>query len=89
MPGRAGPGGGAPAKADVIETAGWVLDLGPEGGVKGGEVVAERTPEVGAACAASFTGRYLVPLLKGRGEVRAEAAEECSTLISSLNALFR
>ena len=61
---------------DVIKTADWVLDLGPEGGVKGGEIVAEGTPEVVAAEPRSFTGRYLAGLLKGRGgQVRAEAAE--------------
>ncbi|WP_419808841.1 excinuclease ABC subunit UvrA [Sphingomonas sp.] len=60
---------------DVIKTADWVLDLGPEGGVKGGEIVAEGTPEVVAAASRSFTGRYLAPLLRGRGDVRAEAAE--------------
>ncbi|HEU0045871.1 excinuclease ABC subunit UvrA [Sphingomonas sp.] len=60
---------------DVIKTADWVLDLGPEGGVKGGEVVAEGTPEAVAAEPRSFTGRYLAPLLRGRGDVRAEAAE--------------
>ena len=60
---------------DVIKTADWVLDLGPEGGVKGGEIVAEGTPEAVAAEPRSFTGRYLAPLLRGRGEVRAEAAE--------------
>ena len=49
---------------DVIKTADWVLDLGPEGGVKGGEIVAEGTPEVVAQVAGSFTGRYLAPLLK-------------------------
>ena len=48
---------------DVIKTADWVLDLGPEGGVKGGEIVAEGTPEVVAKVAGSFTGRYLAPLL--------------------------
>ena len=48
---------------DVIKTADWVLDLGPEGGVKGGEIVAEGTPEAVAAEARSFTGRYLRPLL--------------------------
>ncbi|WP_425230695.1 excinuclease ABC subunit UvrA [Sphingomonas sp.] len=60
---------------DVIKTADWVLDLGPEGGVKGGEIVAEGTPEVVAAAPGSFTGRYLAPLLRGRGAERAEAAE--------------
>ena len=48
---------------DVIKTADWVLDLGPEGGVKGGEVVAEGTPEAVAREARSFTGRYLAPML--------------------------
>ena len=60
---------------DVIKTADWVLDLGPEGGVKGGEIVAQGTPEVVAAEPRSFTGRYLAPLLRGPGEVVAEAAE--------------
>ncbi|MDF2495623.1 excinuclease ABC subunit UvrA [Sphingomonas sp.] len=57
---------------DVIKTADWVLDLGPEGGVKGGEIVAEGTPEVVAAEPRSFTGKYLAPLL---GKRQAEAAE--------------
>ncbi len=48
---------------DVIKTADWVLDLGPEGGVKGGEIVAEGTPELVAKANGSFTGRYLAPLL--------------------------
>ena len=48
---------------DVIKTADWVLDLGPEGGVRGGEVVAEGTPEQVAANKASFTGGYLKALL--------------------------
>ena len=48
---------------DVIKTADWILDLGPEGGVRGGEVVAEGTPEQVAANAASFTGGYLGALL--------------------------
>ena len=48
---------------DVIKTADWVLDLGPEGGVRGGELVAEGTPEKIAASPASFTGHYLKALL--------------------------
>ena len=48
---------------DVIKTADWVLDLGPEGGVRGGELVAEGTPEQVAAHPLSFTGHYLKPLL--------------------------
>ena len=48
---------------DVIKTADWLLDLGPEGGVKGGEIVAEGTPEQVAACAGSYTGAYLKDIL--------------------------
>ena len=48
---------------DVIKTADHVLDLGPLGGVNGGEIVAEGTPEKVAANPASFTGHYLAPLL--------------------------
>jgi excinuclease ABC subunit A len=51
---------------DVIKTADWVLDLGPEGGVKGGEIVAEGTPEKVAKAKGSFTGKYLAPLLVRR-----------------------
>ncbi len=49
---------------DVIKTADWVIDLGPGGGVNGGEIVVEGTPEDVAACGASFTGQYLRPLLQ-------------------------
>jgi excinuclease ABC subunit A len=56
---------------DVIKTADWILDLGPEGGVKGGEVVAEGTPEQVAKEPRSFTGQYLAPLL-GMARVAAE-----------------
>jgi excinuclease ABC subunit A len=48
---------------DVIKTADWVIDMGPEGGAGGGQVVAEGTPEQVAANPASYTGRYLKPLL--------------------------
>ncbi|WP_294303188.1 excinuclease ABC subunit UvrA [uncultured Sphingomonas sp.] len=62
---------------DVIKTADWILDLGPEGGVKGGEIVAEGTPEVVVQEPRSFTGKYLAPLLKGGAgaEGHAVAAE--------------
>jgi excinuclease ABC subunit A len=50
---------------EVIKTADWVLDLGPEGGDKGGEIVAEGTPEQVADVSGSYTGGYLKPLLKG------------------------
>jgi excinuclease ABC subunit A len=48
---------------DVIKTADWVVDMGPEGGAGGGRVVVEGTPEDVAACADSHTGRYLAPYL--------------------------
>ena len=48
---------------DVIKTADWVIDLGPEGGVKGGEIVAEGTPETVAKVARSYTGGYLAAML--------------------------
>ena len=53
---------------DVIKTADWVVDMGPEGGAGGGQVVAEGTPEQVAANPASYTGRYLAPLLAGLSE---------------------
>ncbi|HZU64263.1 MAG TPA: excinuclease ABC subunit UvrA [Novosphingobium sp.] len=52
---------------DVIKTADWIIDMGPEGGVRGGMVVAEGTPEDVAANPASFTGAYLKPLLEKAG----------------------
>jgi len=48
---------------DVIKTADWIVDLGPEGGLRGGEVVAAGTPEDVAAVKESYTGQYLQPLL--------------------------
>ncbi|HFE64149.1 MAG TPA: excinuclease ABC subunit UvrA, partial [Caldithrix sp.] len=44
---------------DVIKTADWIIDLGPEGGDEGGRIVAEGTPEALAENPASYTGRYL------------------------------
>ncbi|MBR0649453.1 excinuclease ABC subunit UvrA [Roseomonas terrae] len=51
---------------EVIKTADWVLDLGPEGGEGGGRLIAEGTPEDIAAVAESHTGRFLAPLLTTR-----------------------
>ena len=48
---------------DVIKTADWIIDMGPEGGAGGGQVVVAGTPEEVAACEASHTGRYLKRLL--------------------------
>ncbi len=53
---------------DVIKTADWIIDLGPEGGDRGGEVVAAGTPEQVAANTASLTGEFLRPLLNRRGK---------------------
>ena len=50
---------------DVIKTADWIIDLGPEGGVRGGEIVAVGTPEQVVKEPRSFTGQYLAPLLAG------------------------
>jgi excinuclease ABC subunit A len=48
---------------DVIKTADWILDLGPEGGDAGGQIVAQGTPEQVAGCVGSYTGQYLAALL--------------------------
>ena len=48
---------------DVIKTADHVIDLGPEGGHKGGEIIAFGTPEEIAACKDSYTGKYLAEYL--------------------------
>jgi excinuclease ABC subunit A len=49
---------------DVIKTADWIIDLGPEGGTRGGTIVAEGTPEEVAQVDTSHTGQYLKPMLK-------------------------
>ncbi|MBT5808391.1 excinuclease ABC subunit UvrA, partial [Candidatus Uhrbacteria bacterium] len=49
---------------DVIKGADWVIDMGPDGGIKGGEVVVAGTPKDIAKCKASITGKYLKDLLK-------------------------
>ena len=55
---------------DVIKTADWMIDLGPEGGDGGGEIIAQGTPEDISQSPRSFTGHYLAPLL-GVGKKRA------------------
>jgi excinuclease ABC subunit A len=50
---------------DVIKTSDWVIDMGPEGGSRGGMVVSEGTPEQVAADVESYTGKFLAPLLAG------------------------
>ena len=55
---------------DVIKSADWVIDLGPEGGAGGGRVLATGTPEQVAEVEASHTGRYLRQVLeRGRGSL--------------------
>jgi len=51
---------------EVIKTADWIIDLGPEGGSKGGQIIAEGTPEAIAKVKKSYTGAYLAPHLKKR-----------------------
>jgi excinuclease ABC subunit A len=63
---------------DVIKTADYLIDLGPEGGDRGGTVVATGTPEEVAQSETSFTGAYLVPVLRDQravGHHRPDAAE--------------
>ncbi len=52
---------------DIIKSADRIIDLGPEGGDRGGEIVVTGTPEEVAACGRSHTGRFLAPVLDGRG----------------------
>jgi len=56
---------------DVIKQADWIVDLGPEGGEAGGEIVAVGTPEQVAEVPASFTGRFLQHVLPGRAVAAA------------------
>jgi len=55
---------------DVIKTADWLLDLGPEGGDGGGRIIAEGTPEAVAGTEGSHTGRYLAQILAPAGKLR-------------------
>jgi excinuclease ABC subunit A len=57
---------------DVIKTADWLIDIGPEGGDGGGQIVATGTPEEVAEVAASHTGRYLKPMLEPKKPLAAE-----------------
>ncbi|WP_081891543.1 excinuclease ABC subunit UvrA [Verrucomicrobium sp. BvORR106] len=59
---------------EVIKCADWVIDLGPEAGATGGNVVVTGTPETVAACDASWTGRYLGEVLEGSGAAAKRAA---------------
>jgi excinuclease ABC subunit A len=59
---------------EVIKTADWIIDLGPEGGAAGGRIVAIGTPEQVAEVAASYTGRYLQPYLARTGQRQRKRA---------------
>ncbi len=59
---------------DVLKTADWIIDLGPEGGARGGEIVAEGTPEAICRVEESHTGRYLRPVLERAGRLGAPRA---------------
>ena len=59
-----GSGGLPSVWMDVIKVADWIIDIGPEGGDGGGEIVAVGTPEEVAQVAGSYTGQYLKPYLK-------------------------
>jgi len=56
---------------EVIKTADWVIDLGPEGGALGGKIVGVGTPEAIAELAGSYTGHYLAHLLNGNAAARS------------------
>ncbi len=60
---------------DVIKTADWIIDMGPEGGSRGGYIVAEGTPEQVAATPESYTGQFLADILQGTQVPMAEVPE--------------
>ena len=59
---------------EVIKTADWIIDLGPEGGDKGGRVIAQGTPEEVAEVAESYTGQYLARYLERRKPKKRKTA---------------
>jgi excinuclease ABC subunit A len=63
---------------DVVKTADWIIDLGPEGGAGGGRVVAEGPPELIAKTPASHTGRYLKPVLDTNAAPMQQAANDAT-----------
>jgi excinuclease ABC subunit A len=72
---------------DVIKTADWVIDIGPEGGEGGGKLVVAGTPEKVAAEKTSHTGRHLIEVLKGRAPILLEKAEAPQTPHESIGAI--
>jgi len=61
---------------DVIKTADWIIDLGPEGGAGGGKIVAEGAPESVATVSGSYTAHYLKPVLDADAKRRGKAGSE-------------
>jgi excinuclease ABC subunit A len=59
---------------EVIKTADWVIDLGPEGGARGGKIVGAGTPEAIAKLEGSYTGKYLAHVLNGEGSSKGNGA---------------
>jgi excinuclease ABC subunit A len=68
---------------DVIKTADWLIDMGPEGGSGGGMVVAEGTPEQVALVDSSHTGRYLRPVLEAAGPRPVKVAAKRAAKVAS------
>jgi excinuclease ABC subunit A len=64
---------------DVIKSADWIIDMGPDGGSGGGLVISEGTPEEVAADPDSYTGQFLAPVLAGRGAKPKRAAAAATT----------
>ena len=58
---------------DVIKTADWIIDLGPEGGEKGGKIIASGTPEEVSNTKESYTGIYLKKILTKRSQMEKTA----------------
>ncbi|WP_227320660.1 excinuclease ABC subunit UvrA [Acidisoma silvae] len=67
---------------EVIKTADWILDLGPEGGDGGGQIVAEGTPEMIAGNPASHTGRFLAPLVKAKPAAKAKPLVKAKPVVA-------
>ncbi|MGH3495525.1 MAG: hypothetical protein ACRDQ1_20165, partial [Sciscionella sp.] len=68
---------------DVLKTADWIIDLGPEGGDKGGRVVATGTPEEVARVPESYTGQFLAPVLAAHPPERTTPEKRRSTAVAA------
>jgi excinuclease ABC subunit A len=68
---------------DVIKTADWIIDLGPEGGAAGGKIVAEGSPEAITGCAGSHTGNYLKHVLENKPDLPSPDLRRTAAAIRS------